>query len=259
MSPPPTRARNAAQGRKSAPLREDLPTGPETEPDASLTAASDGQFSRVKWLADILRERIIGGVYPAGTRIREITLQKEFAFSNGPIREALQQLVADGLAVRAPWQGVRVIELGSKEIAQLFELRSALLEYAAEQAARIADERAAKSAAVLRSTLASKFAAARAGNPPPVTGATTDWVMEVAGNPEITAVWQKTMLKSRIYVYSSMKRTAGTSTEPIIEALISAILDHKAAAARRAARDLTLQMLLDIGIGPDGEALEGKS
>ena len=219
---------------------------------AAVRSADDGRFSRAGWLAGILRERIIDGTYAPGERIREAALQEEFGFSNGPIREALQQLVAEGLAQRAPWQGVRVIELSEQEVIQLFELRSALLEYAAERAAERADAEARKSAAALRKMLASKFAAARAGHPPPVTGATTDWVLAVARNDQIGEVWRSTMLKSRIYVYRSMKQTAGTSTEPLIAALIDAIVARKPAAARKAARDLTLQMLADVGLEPNG-------
>lgn len=217
---------------------------------SASAVGDDNRFSRASWLADILRERVIDGTYAPGDRIREAMLQQEFGFSNGPIREALQRLVADGLAQRAPWQGVRVIALGEQEIVDLFELRSALLEYAAERAAERAGDAAIKSAAALRRTLAGKFAAARAGHPPPVTGATTDWVLSVADNPQITAVWQATMLKSRVYVYRAMKRTAGARTAPIIEALIRSILARKPSAARKAARDLTRQMLADAEIAP---------
>lgn len=214
---------------------------------AAATATAE-RFSRAGWIADILRERVIDGTYRPGERIREAQLREEFGFSNGPIREALHRLVADGLAQRAPWQGVRVIAPSQAEIVHLFELRSALLEYAAESAATRAGPKDAASAKALRALLARKHAAARAGHPEPVTGATTDWVMAVAANPQITTVWQATMLKSRIYVYRSMQRTAGAVTAPIIEELISAILAHKPAAARAAARELTRQMLVGAGI-----------
>jgi DNA-binding GntR family transcriptional regulator len=206
------------------------------------------RFSRAEWIAQTLRERVIDGTYSPGERIREAQLRDEFGFSNGPIREALQRLVADGLAQRAPWQGVRVIALSQEEIVQLFELRSALLEYAAERAAERAEPGDGASAAALRKLLARKHAAARAGHPEPVSGATTDWVVGVARNPQITAVWQATMLKSRIYVHRSMKRTAGAATAPIIERLIAAILSHKPRVAREAARELNDAMLSGAGI-----------
>ena len=223
---------------------------------AALQSAD--RFSRAGWIVEILRERVIDGTYAPGERIRESQLREEFGFSNGPIREALQRLVADSLAQRAPWQGVRVIELSESEIVALFELRSALLEYAAERAAERAGPKDVKSAAQLRALLARKHAAARAGHPEPVTGATTDWVIGVAGNAQIASVWQATMLRSRIYVYRSMQRTAGAVTAPIIEQLIRAILRHDGTAARQAARDLTRQMLVGAGITDPAGAVKGK-
>ena len=217
---------------------------------ARARATDANRFSRASFIADILRNRVIDGTYAPGERIREAQLRDEFGFSNGPIREALQQLVADGLAQRAPWQGVRVVELSEDEIVQLFELRSALLEYAAERAAERAGHADVRSAKTLRELLAKKHAAARAGHPEPVSGATTDWVIGVAGNAQIEAVWQATMLRSRIYVHRSMRRTAGALTAPLIEDLISAILRHKPMAARAAARELTRQIMAGAGIAP---------
>jgi len=207
------------------------------------------RFSRAAWLRQVLAERVVDGTYAPGERIREAALQGEFGFSNGPVREALQQLVADGLAERAPWRGVRVIALDEQQVIDLFQLRAALLEYAAELAARRADTAAVESAHALRKSLARKFSAARSGRPPPVTGDTTDWVMSVASNPSISEVWRATMLRSRIYVYQSMKQTAGAHTEPIIATLIDAIVRKKPVAARKAARALTRQMLADLDIG----------
>jgi DNA-binding GntR family transcriptional regulator len=206
------------------------------------------RFSRAEWIADTLRARVIDGTYAPGERIREVHLREEFGFSNGPIREALQKLVADGLAQRAPWQGVRVIALSEEEIVQLFELRSALLEYAAERAAERADASDAASAGALRKLLARKHAAARAGHPEPVSGAATDWVIGAARNPQIASVWQATMLRSRIYVHRAMQRTAGAMTAPLIERLIAEILAHRPQHARAAARALTAQQLASAGV-----------
>ena len=129
MNPDTTASSRASVKHRKTAERASAATRPAS------AVGDDNRFSRASWLADILRERVIDGTYAPGDRIREAMLQQEFGFSNGPIREALQRLVADGLAQRAPWQGVRVIALGAQEIVDLFELRSALLEYAAERAA----------------------------------------------------------------------------------------------------------------------------
>ena len=68
-------------------------------------------FSRAEWLASVLRDRIVKGIYKPGDRIRENELQQEFQLSNGPVREAIQKLVGDCILERAPWRGARVVEL----------------------------------------------------------------------------------------------------------------------------------------------------
>src|SRR6478735_5030445 len=108
-------------------------------PPHTGTKQKTQQFSRPEWLVTVVRDRILQGQYKPGDRIREAELQQEFGLSNGPVREALQRLVADGILDRSPWRGVRVVQLTKEEIVELFQLRLALLEYAAELAARRAD------------------------------------------------------------------------------------------------------------------------
>jgi DNA-binding GntR family transcriptional regulator len=80
-------------------------------------------------------------------------------------------------------------------------------------------------------------------------------VLAAARNPSIAEVWHRTMLRSMIYVRRSMQRTAGASTEPIIARLIDAILARRPADARAAARELTRQMLVDVGMAPTAREL----
>lgn len=212
-------------------------------------ASQKPNFSRGAWLADILRERIVSGVYPAGERIREAELQKEFGFSNGPIREALQQVVADGLAERAPWQGVRVVELGPLEIVELFQVRVALLEYAAELAARRMSPETAQHAKELKKSFDLAFNEAKAGSHDPLFGGQLSrWLLTAAGNVRLHQVWDRTMLQTLIYVNASMRRSGGSKTKRLIYRLIDSIVAGDAPAARQAARDLTRQTLLDLNI-----------
>ncbi len=199
-------------------------------------------------ITDALVERIIDGTYGPGDRIREAALLKEFEVSNGPVREALQSLVGMGLAQRAPWQGVRVVEFGEEEIVHLFELRTALLCSIAELAAVRITEEEVRRAADLRQRRESKFAQSRKGRPPPVTGDLTEWLLTVAGNNYIADVWHSTMLKTRIVIYRSMARTAGSKVPALTGELIDAVLRRDPDGAREAARDWTRELLADIGI-----------
>src|SRR4051812_20714424 len=112
-----------------------LPISASKAPDPAKPPAPPPTMSRGEWLADIAKDRILNGAYPPGDRIRESDLQQEFGFSNGPVREALQLVVAATLAERSPWQGVRVVTLSPAEIGELFQVRTALLEYISERAA----------------------------------------------------------------------------------------------------------------------------
>jgi DNA-binding GntR family transcriptional regulator len=204
-------------------------------------------FSRTLWLAEILRERIISGAYRPGERIREVQLRDEFGFSNGPIREALQAVVADGLAERAPYQGVRVKLLAETQIIELFQVRLALLEYAAELAARNASPDIVKSAASLKRIIDEGFSKIETGHPS-FNGRLSQWLLASAGNETLRAIWEKNMQLTLIYVNASIMQSRGTKSRALIHRLIDHICSGEIVEARAAARNLTRQTLLDLGI-----------
>lgn len=83
-----------------------------------------------------LREAIVEGRIPAGSKISEADLAKTYGISRGPLREAIGQLAAVGLVERRPNIGARVIELSSKALLDIFHVREALEGMAARQAAQ---------------------------------------------------------------------------------------------------------------------------
>src|ERR1700691_392205 len=103
-----------------------------TAPGTSSPSAPAG---RAEWLAGLLRERLWSGAYRPHQWLREAMLRAEFRLSNGPVREALQMLVGEGLLERVPYCGIRVAALSEAEIVALFQLRLGLLEIAAALAA----------------------------------------------------------------------------------------------------------------------------
>jgi DNA-binding GntR family transcriptional regulator len=220
------------------------------ERTASPNFAGQLSLSRTDGLAAILRDRIVKGVYRPGDRIREIELQQEFKLSNGPVREALQRLVADGILDRSPWRGVRVAELGKKEIIELFQLRVALLEYAVELAARRRDPAVLAEAETVRSNLRKALSRVKKGDLALMSAELIEWILRGAGNSQMFQVWEKTLLQSRIYAYESMRRTAAR-TEPLQYQIIDAILAGDVAAARGAVRALTRETLIDLNIEAD--------
>jgi len=69
------------------------------------------------------RERILSGFFKPGDWLRQEGLSKQLAVSHTPVREALDRLVADGLAERVPDRGVRVSAIDENDIAEVYCLR----------------------------------------------------------------------------------------------------------------------------------------
>lgn len=220
--------------------------------DLSPPSRSDAGFSRAAWLAETLQQRIISGAYAPGERIRENELQKEFGFSNGPVREALQIVVAAGLAERAPWQGVRVINLGQREILELFQLRAALMQYVVELAARHGSEDVLAQSEALKDSLREVFrTSSDTGQRLTFTGQLSAWLLAAAGNKTISRLWDNTLLRAQIYVNTSMRHSAGPDTASIIYSLIDAVAARDEPKALEEARSLARQTLVNLGIeGP---------
>lgn len=80
---------------------------------------------------DVLRQRLVGGHYKAGTQLKEEPLAREFGLSRTPVRAALKRLVADGLATADAGQGIHVAQWSDWDIEETFQLRMLLEPYAA--------------------------------------------------------------------------------------------------------------------------------
>lgn len=78
----------------------------------------------------ILRDEISRGEYAPGTRLQEADLTEHLNVSRSPVREALRQLVADGLLIEIPNKGVYVKEFSLRDIEEIYDLRVLLESYA---------------------------------------------------------------------------------------------------------------------------------
>jgi len=119
-----------------------------------------------------LREAIILGELPAGTPLRLDELARSLGMSISPIREAVRQLEALGLAKHVPHQGARVLDFDIEELRDLFQVRLALEALAVRRAAERFDDTHAETA---RDQLARFDAAAAAGDVRETMRAHTDF------------------------------------------------------------------------------------
>lgn len=82
-----------------------------------------------------LRELILAGHLPAGTRIAELALVERLGMSRTPIRAALMRLEQEGLLQALPGGGYAVRTFSEREVADAIELRGTLEGLAARLAA----------------------------------------------------------------------------------------------------------------------------
>jgi DNA-binding GntR family transcriptional regulator len=96
-----------------------------------------------------LRESIIMGELTPGTPLRLEDLARSLGMSISPIREAVRQLEALGLAEHVPHHGAKVMSLEVEELRELFSIRLALEGMAVRRASELfeeADEEKARAA-----------------------------------------------------------------------------------------------------------------
>lgn len=84
---------------------------------------------------DALHRQIIAGKYAPGDWLRQEEIAGQMGVSMTPVREALDLLVAKGIAERVPYRGVRVREMSTKDILEAYSLRLLLEAIIAREAA----------------------------------------------------------------------------------------------------------------------------
>jgi DNA-binding GntR family transcriptional regulator len=85
---------------------------------------------------DHLRKKVATRQYPADGRISEWAVSRELGMSRGPVREAINQLLTEGLLVQQPGIGTFVNQPDQNELDQLCDIRLSLEVLAVGKAAR---------------------------------------------------------------------------------------------------------------------------
>lgn len=96
----------------------------------------EGRTSLSQRMYATLRERIILGRYPQGSRLPEQRIAEELEMSRVPLREAVPLLERDGFVRTSPRRGAVVSTWDAKAVDDLFDVRLCLEVGAARHAAR---------------------------------------------------------------------------------------------------------------------------
>lgn len=77
-------------------------------------------------IAEQLREAVMSGALPQGSQVGEVVLAAQFGVSRGPVREAMQRLVQEGLLHSVPHRGIFVVELTEADVRDIYHARQAV-------------------------------------------------------------------------------------------------------------------------------------
>lgn len=92
-------------------------------------------------IKEVLLERILSGYYQAGDRMVETQIAQEFGTSQAPVRESLRDLESLRFVESQAFRGTRVRAITQEELAEIYPVRAAIEEVAAQMAALHLDGR----------------------------------------------------------------------------------------------------------------------
>lgn len=74
-------------------------------------------------IAEGLRSAILRGDIAPGAPVTESSLAEQFGVSRGPLREAMRQLIDEGLLVTVPYTGTHVVDLSIDDVREIYSMR----------------------------------------------------------------------------------------------------------------------------------------
>lgn len=154
--------------------------------------------STVEYVADELRRAISAGRLQQGEQLGEAELALQLDVSRGPLREAMQRLVAEGLLDAIRNRGVFVTELSLDDVRDIYRTR-AVIERAALEL--VLPEAAAATAQSLQPSVAAMRTAARHGRASAVSDADQTFheaLVEASGSPRLIRAMRTLVVESRM-------------------------------------------------------------
>jgi DNA-binding GntR family transcriptional regulator len=173
------------------------------EPNGPLTSVSLVELTTAR-----LRHEILSGTLGPGERLIEEQLTQRFGISRAPLREALRLLGQQGLVEHLPRRGVRVAELSSADVDELFGLRDVLEHYAVETALPLPP---AHRLEALRQALEGMATAAGAGDAFAENEAHRGFhlaLVELAGHRHLVQAYEPVLFKLQLYMAANLRREA---------------------------------------------------
>lgn len=154
--------------------------------------------STVEVIAEELRQAIMDGSLAPGDQLGEADLAVHFQVSRGPLREAMQRLVSEGVLHAIANRGVFVSELTIDDVRDVYRARSVIERGALEVALK--EDRETLHAAVSRAVDDMRAAAAK-GDGPAVSDADQAFheaLVECSGSPRLIRAMRTLVVETRL-------------------------------------------------------------
>lgn len=196
------------------------------------------RMSTVDLIVIELRKAILAGDLPVGAALGEVEIAAQLGVSRGPLREAAQRLVQEGLLRAVPGRGLRVRRIGASEVPDLYEARLALEAHAVR---RLAARAARAEIAELEAALARLVAVSAGDEAVPIGDADIAFHRELVrllGSPRLTAHISTLLAETRVASLSSsdgyqVPRTVSATYRDLIDAIAAGDADAAVDALER--------------------------
>jgi DNA-binding GntR family transcriptional regulator len=173
-----------------------------------------GASSLVELAVRRLRSEILSGALVPGERLVEEQLTRRFGTSRAPLREALRLLGQQGLVEHLPRRGVRVAELSTRDIDELFSLRDALERFAVQCAL---GDGAQLDAGELRAAVEQMEHAAVDGDAVQQAAAHRGFhltLVGLAGHHQLLRTYEPVLTQLQLYMATNLRREAEAVSSP---------------------------------------------
>ncbi|WP_086731310.1 GntR family transcriptional regulator [Streptomyces carpinensis] len=151
-------------------------------------------------IAHQLTEAIMDGTLAPGTQLGEAELAAELGVSRGPLREAMQRLVQQGIAYSEPHRGVFVTTLTEDDVRDIYLARTAIESAACRLILRRDPQRTADRLARVHHAMAD---AAQRGDHTALSAADTELhqvLVEESGSPRLKRMAQTLLVETRMCI-----------------------------------------------------------
>lgn len=201
-------------------------------------------------ITEALRQEIVSGERPGGSKISEPSLAAAHAVSRAPVRETLRQLEREGLVVFDSVGRCRVVELTSDDVEDICGIRAALESSAAGHAALRFTPQVERS---LRENIALMKSASTLDEVSMLDLAFHAAVMEASGRRRLIAAWKAIEPQLRLWL-GAMQRLRQAISADVLAATVAAhgglvdvLASGDSAAARAAAETHVASWISESG------------